>query len=110
MSSLFDYSNVDIPIPELRQDKSVLNSVNFVKDQPSPRYIRTHLPFDLLPKQIRTGEKKPKIIYIARNPKDACISYYHHSKLLERFTGSFEDYCELFLANLCKLILSFILI
>lgn len=80
-----------------------LNSVEFTKNVPSPRFIRTHLPFDLLPKQLRTGEKKPKIIYIARNPKDVAISYYHHSRLFIGYCGSFENFCELLLSDSCKL-------
>jgi hypothetical protein len=40
-----------------------------------------------------------QIIYVARNVKDTCVSYYHHCKLLEGYTGSFEDYCKLFLGG-----------
>lgn len=36
---------------------------------------------------------------MARNPKDTCISYYHHSRLIEGYRGSFEDFCKLFLAG-----------
>ncbi|XP_014227591.1 sulfotransferase 1C4-like [Trichogramma pretiosum] len=77
----------------------VLNSVEFCENLPSPRYIKCHLPFNLLPRQIRTGEKKPKIVYVSRNPKDVCISFYHHSKLLEGYCGNFEEFCELFLGD-----------
>ncbi|PSN58315.1 hypothetical protein C0J52_00108 [Blattella germanica] len=42
------------------------------------------------------------IIYVARNAKDTCVSYYHHCKLMEGYSGSFEDYCKLFLGgSLC---------
>lgn len=33
---------------------------------------------------------------MARNVKDTCVSYYHHSLLLSGHTGSFNDYCSLF--------------
>lgn len=36
---------------------------------------------------------------MARNPKDTCISYYHHSRLIEGYRGNFEDFCKLFLAG-----------
>jgi hypothetical protein len=39
------------------------------------------------------------MIYVARDPKDTCISYFHHSKLLECFRGDFNEFCELFLAG-----------
>ncbi|XP_002735811.1 sulfotransferase 1A1-like [Saccoglossus kowalevskii] len=41
----------------------------------SPRLIKSHLPYELFPKQaLRTGTK---VIYIARNPKDVVTSSYH---------------------------------
>ncbi|XP_078000049.1 sulfotransferase 1B1-like [Glandiceps talaboti] len=40
----------------------------------SPRIIMSHLRMPLLPKQLE--EKKPKIVYVARNPKDIAVSAY----------------------------------
>lgn len=34
-----------------------------------------------------------------RNPKDLCVSYYYHCKLLHGFDVEFETFCELFLNN-----------
>ncbi|XP_013386937.1 bile salt sulfotransferase isoform X2 [Lingula anatina] len=42
----------------------------------SPRVLDTHVPFKLFPK----AALKSKIIYTVRNPKDACVSAYHHQK------------------------------
>ncbi|XP_077997322.1 sulfotransferase 2A8-like [Glandiceps talaboti] len=43
----------------------------------SPRLIRSHLPLHLFPwKQAR--KENVKIIYVTRNPKDVCVSVYHH--------------------------------
>ncbi|XP_033100090.1 sulfotransferase 1C3-like [Anneissia japonica] len=39
------------------------------------RVILTHLPEQLLPSQVFS--KKPKVIYVTRNPKDCCVSLYH---------------------------------
>lgn len=55
--------------------------MEIVHHLPSQRYIKTHLPFDLLPNEILNGERSPKIVYVARNPKDVCVSYYHHKVL-----------------------------
>ncbi|XP_046737702.1 luciferin sulfotransferase-like [Diprion similis] len=83
--------------PGIQIRREMVDSVNYVADLPSPRFIKTHLPFKFLPRQLRTGEKKPKIIYIARNAKDTCISRYHYCRITENLQGSFEDWCNLFL-------------
>lgn len=63
-----------------------------------PRYFKTHLPRDLLPKQIWT--KKPKIVYVSRDPKDAAVSYYHHHRLWNGYTGTFNEFMDAFLDDL----------
>lgn len=35
------------------------NSVDYITKLPSPRFIKSHVPYDLLPKQLRTV--KPKV-------------------------------------------------
>lgn len=56
-----------------------------------PLSIKSHLPFDLTP-----YNKHAKYIYVARNPFDVCVSYYH-------FTGSkygvrdFNEWFEIFM-------------
>lgn len=72
-------------------------SVQRVHDLPSPRFIKSHLPLQLLPTELDTV--KPKIIYTARNPKDLCVSFYCYCQLVHGFAGSFEDFCEVFLDN-----------
>ncbi|XP_055683255.1 luciferin sulfotransferase-like [Lutzomyia longipalpis] len=78
-------------------NKSIGNSVSCVDSLPSPRFIKTHLPWQLLPNQLDTV--KPKIIYIARNPKDLCVSYYYYCTLIHGLNGTFDEFCECFLAN-----------
>ncbi|XP_059617444.1 luciferin sulfotransferase-like [Phlebotomus argentipes] len=67
------------------------------KSAPRPRHLKSHLPAHLLPRAI--WQVKPKIIYVARNPKDVCVSFYHHYKHLHGYAGSFEDFAEAFLAD-----------
>ncbi|KNC25587.1 hypothetical protein FF38_12982 [Lucilia cuprina] len=45
-----------------------------------PRLIKTHLCLPLLPAQI--WDKKPKVIYVARNIRDAYVSEYYHTRSL----------------------------
>ncbi|KAJ8023717.1 Amine sulfotransferase [Holothuria leucospilota] len=51
--------------------------VREMKDALSPRVLSSHVRYSLLPKQLR--EKRPKLIYVYRHPKDVIISYYNFS-------------------------------
>lgn len=118
---LFDYTTIMPRHPEVKLHQLVSDSVNYASSRPSPRFIKTHLPYRLLPRQIRTGERKPRIVYVARNPKDTCVSYYHHCRLMEGYRGDFNTFCRLFLGEKrtcdkytkhptgCRLTLSFLL-
>ncbi|KAJ6663862.1 hypothetical protein lerEdw1_009942 [Lerista edwardsae] len=64
-----------------------------------PRFISTHLPFQLFPKSFL--HSKAKIIYTTRNPKDAMISSYYFSKALKysKDPGTMQDFLEDFLSG-----------
>ena len=63
---------------------------------PSPRVLKSHLAGPLLPPQLM--EKKPKIIYVLRNPKDLVVSYYYFTKAVvptpENATMPFADFVD----------------
>lgn len=61
----------------------------FIPNIAEKRFIKTHLPFSLMPPSVM-GERA-KIIYVARNPKDVVVSYYHLSRLY-RTTGYVNDF------------------
>jgi hypothetical protein len=65
---------------------------------PRPRYIKTHLPYELTP----YGDAA-RYLYIARNPFDCAVSFFHHTrgfvKHYDFADGRFEDYFECFLAG-----------
>ncbi|KAJ1531903.1 hypothetical protein ONE63_000547 [Megalurothrips usitatus] len=77
--------------------KELGDTVEMVENMASPRYIKSHLPWDLLPEQMSVV--KPRVVYVARNPKDMCVSYYHHCRLIYNMKGSFEEFAELFLQD-----------
>ncbi|KAL0103128.1 hypothetical protein PUN28_017452 [Cardiocondyla obscurior] len=77
--------------------KKLGDSLENIKNMPRPRYIKTHLPWNLLPKQLH--EKKPKIVYITRNPKDICVSYYHFCKVFFCLNSNFDDFAEMMLRD-----------
>jgi len=66
----------------------------------SPRVLSTHFPFRAIPKQAL--EKKVKIVYLIRNPKDTVVSLYNHmyTHTVEswlNFPGTFDSFFELFM-------------
>jgi len=59
-----------------------------------PRIIKTHFNYDFTPKS-----DEAKYIYVARNPKDTVVSFYHHTvgfPFYEFENGNFDDYFQLF--------------
>ena len=77
--------------------KTFEESVDYAENLPSPRIIKSHLPFELLPPNLLDTAK---VVYVCRNPKDTCVSYYHHIdnmlKLMYQFKGSFDQFTDCF--------------
>ncbi|KAK5638159.1 hypothetical protein RI129_012454 [Pyrocoelia pectoralis] len=63
------------------------------------RFLKTHHPFSLLPKQIRDGSRTPKIIFLMRNPKDAFLSYHHLGLCALGWRANREDFAKVYLAD-----------
>ncbi|XP_052265247.1 sulfotransferase 1A1-like isoform X2 [Dreissena polymorpha] len=64
---------------------------------PNPRILNSHLLPKYLPKAVFTGNHK--CVFVARNPKDAVVSFYNHTKGLKiyEYTGKFENYLQMFM-------------
>ncbi|XP_072251101.1 amine sulfotransferase-like [Leuresthes tenuis] len=92
ISKLNNYSNADlIPWIELNGNRQAFISA------PSPRQRVTHLQYQFLPPAL--SQKKGKVIYVARNPKDVLVSYYYFHKVANMLETpkSFDDFFEKFL-------------
>ena len=63
---------------------------------PSPRYMVTHLQPNLLPYNSEDGVK---YIYLARNPRDVVVSYYHFmcKTKIFNFDGTWDDFVTCFM-------------
>jgi hypothetical protein len=66
-----------------------------VRALPLPRLIKTHLPFDRTP-----WHAGARYLYIARNPFDCAVSFFHHTrgfvKHYDFADGTFDDFFECF--------------
>ena len=73
------------------ESQAALNS------RPSPRLIKSHLPYHLIPMSENEANRS-KYLYIARNPKDAAISFYHFVSSFgpaSHFRGTWEFFAKL---------------
>lgn len=69
--------------------------IESIKKAIRPSVFKTHLPFTHIP-----YSPAAKYIYMVRNPKDCCVSLYHHYKLHPTYDyshGSFDEFFEAFL-------------
>ena len=85
--------NINLEVPHLEEVGG-----DFVTSLPKPRFIKTHLPYDLTP-----YHPEAKYIYIARNPFDCVVSFYYHTKgFIKHYDfaeGTFDDFFECFIAG-----------
>jgi hypothetical protein len=69
-----------------------------VEQLPEPRCIKTHLPLSLTP-----IASNARYLYVARNPFDCAVSFFHHSRGFGRHydfeDGLWDDYFPYFLAG-----------
>ncbi|NXX82080.1 ST3A1 sulfotransferase, partial [Urocolius indicus] len=75
-----------------------ISNMNYA-DLPLPRVFATHLPYYLVPRDLRN--RRGSIIYVTRNPKDVMVSYYHFSKFMTTLEEipDFNVFMERFLAG-----------
>lgn len=89
----FPFVDVSL-IHDLPNDES---SFERVKNLTSPRFIKTHLPVSMLPKQY--WKVRPKTVHVSRNVKSVAVSYYHHSKNYF-YRGTKEEFIRSFMKDL----------
>ena len=77
----------------------LINSIEQVNSLASPRVIKTHLAADMLPKEVI--EKKVKLIYVTRNPRDAVVSFFNHWCIMAGFRGNFDTFFDAFIGDVC---------
>ncbi|XP_073943444.1 sulfotransferase 1C4-like isoform X2 [Choristoneura fumiferana] len=80
-------------------DKLKVPAYKISEDVPSPRFIKTHLALSLLPPRLLDT---CKVVYVARDPRDVVVSYYHFTQLIKHlhFVEDFKSFWKLFMAGL----------
>jgi hypothetical protein len=88
-------SLTDSNVSNVNLDKRAIAALELADAMASPRVIKTHLPIDMLPPNLLDT---CKVVFVARNPMDCAVSFYHHEQLVPQqgFAGSFDQYAELF--------------
>ena len=83
--------NINLEVPHLEEVGS-----EFVAALPEPRFIKTHLTYELVP-----HNPEAKYIYVARNPFDCVVSFYYHTKgFIKHYDfaeGSFDSFLKSFI-------------
>ncbi|XP_069365735.1 uncharacterized protein [Maniola hyperantus] len=55
-------------------------TVEEIREMPSPRLVKSHMPLSLLPPSLLDIAK---VVYMIRDPRDIAVSYYHHLQLMK---------------------------
>jgi len=95
MEALISQKEVDMMDEKAKQ---MYQSLALAENLPTntPRVIKSHLPLEMLPPKLLDT---CKVIFVCRNPKDCCVSYYHHSINMPgyNFDGDFDFFAKSFI-------------
>ncbi|XP_071495266.1 sulfotransferase 1C2-like [Diadema antillarum] len=95
-----------VPFLEVVESRSIEGAstsrmqTEIADEMPSPRILKTQVPTKWLPESIRDSTRG-KVIYVARNPKDMMVSYFHFCKMTFNLPTyeSWDVFYEEFVAN-----------
>ncbi|XP_029462918.1 sulfotransferase 1C4-like isoform X2 [Rhinatrema bivittatum] len=88
-----------VPFIDLFVPLPLKSGLDKAEEMASPRILKTHFPFQLLPPSF--WEQNCKIIYFARNAKDNMVSYFHFQRMNQGLPdpGTWSEYFEVFLTG-----------
>ncbi|XP_076133095.1 sulfotransferase family 1, cytosolic sulfotransferase 5 [Alosa pseudoharengus] len=86
-----------MPFLEMTSPNPTLSGITKLETMDPPRVIKTHLPIQLVPTTF--WEAGCKVIYMARNPKDNVVSYFHFDRmnLVQPEPGPWHQYLDKFM-------------
>ena len=94
--SQFEEYPEGLPLNEDTLNWYMKHSMEYARRLERPRIIKSHLPISLLPDKLLDT---CKVIYVARNIKDAAVSRYHHLKLSPGLQQDFKQFANCFLQD-----------
>ncbi|XP_073504831.1 sulfotransferase 1C1-like isoform X2 [Phyllobates terribilis] len=85
-------THVRSPFLEICSPPPVPSGIDLLEVTPSPRLVKTHLPYELVPDSF--WKEKCKAIYVARNAKDNAVSYYFFDLMnkTQPHPGTWDEY------------------
>ena len=86
-SGSMDFSHISKISPTL--EEAVASGID-LEGLESPRILKTHLAYP------RTPAGAGKYIYVIRDGLDVAVSYYPHYKMFRGYTGSFNEFFDMF--------------
>lgn len=78
-----DFDSIDSVVPWLefpREGKQWLEVLADYEDSPNPRLFKTHCTYEQTPGTSADHSSTARIILTSRDPRDCCISFYHHKR------------------------------
>ncbi|XP_043231473.1 sulfotransferase 1C4-like [Amphibalanus amphitrite] len=84
---------------EIRQGKNPVSKrlmFSPIEERPKPWFVKTHLPLHYCPPALL---ERGKVIYVARNPKDVCVSYFNHLLMFKerRPDMNMDEFAQMFM-------------
>ena len=62
-----------------------LQRIELISELDSPRLLSSHVPFDLLPEQVKA--KRTKMVHVYRNPRAVLVSVYFQTNNAKPVSG-----------------------
>ncbi|XP_073679207.1 sulfotransferase family 1, cytosolic sulfotransferase 5 [Garra rufa] len=92
-------THMRMPFLEMTSKDGLNSGITKLEVMDPPRVIKTHLPIQLVPCSF--WDAGCKVIYMARNPKDTVVSYYHFDSmhLHQPEPGTWPQYLEKFMTG-----------
>lgn len=86
----------NLSLDELRGERTVTQAIGNLLFSPERRVFKTHATASLAPWSDRGNAR---LIFVERDPRDVCVSYFHHmhDASAYHYEGEWRDFIELFL-------------